>query len=502
MVERTIEEINAKIRDGSVNVVTAEEMTSLVQELGAEEAARQVDVVTTGTFGAMCSTGVFLNFGHSDPPIKMQRVWLNDVEAYTGIAAVDAYIGATQLSDTAGMDYGGSYVIEDLLAGKEVTLKATAYGTDCYPRKYVETQITLDDVNSATMVNPRNAYQRYNSATNGSGKTIYTYMGTLLPNCGNVTYSGAGVLSPLSNDPEYRTIGVGTRIFLGGAQGYVISEGTQHNPAGGFGTLAVTGDLKKMKQEFLRAATFYKYGTTMYVGLGIPIPILDADMAKFTAVGDADITTEIYDYSVPRRAKPAFRQVNYAELKSGAVELNGKEVRTSSLSSFYNARKVAFELKSWIRNGKFFLSAPAERISRTTVARPMKQTQALPLVKDVMVKNVATIKAGFSVDDAAKKIIKDKFNHLPVVDDEGRLIGIVTAWDVSKAVALSKRERLEPVMTKGVITVQPDDPVDLAARLLEKHNISALPVIDKEKKVIGIITGEGLSKLITRGVQQ
>lgn len=158
MVERTIEQINEKIRDGSVNVVTAEEMTSLVQELGVEEAARQVDVVTTGTFGAMCSTGVFLNFGHSDPPIKMQKVWLNDVEAYTGIAAVDAYIGATQLSDTRGMDYGGSYVIEDLIAGKEVTLKSTAYGTDCYPRKQVETQITLDDVNTATMVNPRNAY--------------------------------------------------------------------------------------------------------------------------------------------------------------------------------------------------------------------------------------------------------------------------------------------------------------------------------------------------------
>jgi Uncharacterized conserved protein len=432
----------------------------------------------------------------------MQKIWLNDVEAYTGVAAVDAYIGATQLSETAGMDYGGSHVIEDLISGKEVTLKSTAYGTDCYPRRQIETQITLDDLNQAIMVNPRNAYQRYNVATNGSNKTIHTYMGTLLPNCGNVTYSGAGVLSPLSNDPEYRTIGVGTRIFLGGAQGYVISEGTQHNPGSGFGTLAVTGDLKKMKREFLRAATFYKYGTTMYVGLGIPIPVLNDEVARFTAVSDADITTTVYDYSVPRRTKPAFREVNYAELKSGAIDLKGKEVKTSALSSFYNSRKVAFELKSWIKNGKFFLSAPAERLSRTTVARPMKQTRELPLVKDVMVRNVATITAGFSVDDAAKQIIKDKFNHLPVVDDGGHLVGIITAWDVSRAVALSKRDRLDPVMTRNVITVAPDDPVDVAARLLEQHNISALPVIDKEKKVIGIVTGEGLSKLLARGVPQ
>ncbi|HMK46664.1 MAG TPA: homocysteine biosynthesis protein, partial [Methanocella sp.] len=110
MALRTIEEINEKIKEGSVNVVTAEEMTSLVQEIGAESAARQVDVVTTGTFGAMCSTGVFLNFGHSDPPIKMQKVWINDVEAYTGVAAVDAYLGATQLSETRGMEYGGAHV--------------------------------------------------------------------------------------------------------------------------------------------------------------------------------------------------------------------------------------------------------------------------------------------------------------------------------------------------------------------------------------------------------
>lgn len=499
MVERTIEEINAKIKDGSVNVVTAEEMTALVGELGVSEAAKQVDVVTTGTFGAMCSTGVFLNFGHSDPPIKMQKVWLNDVEAYTGIAAVDAYIGATQLSETKGMDYGGSYVIEDLVSGKEVVLKATAYGTDCYPRKHVETSLTLDDINQAIMVNPRNAYQTYNAATNGSGKTIYTYMGTLLPHNGNVTYCGAGVLSPLSNDPEYLTIGVGTRIFLGGAQGYIVSSGTQHNPDSGFGTLMVTGDLKKMSREYLRAATFYRYGTTMYVGLGIPIPILNDKMAKYTAVSDADIKTTVYDYSVPRRSKPAYRTVTYEELKSGMIDINGKEVRTSSLSSFYYARKVAMELKSWIKKGEFFLSRPAESLTHVSMARPMKQTMEMPLVKDVMVRNVATIRLGFTVDDAAKKIIQDRFNHLPVVDDDNRLVGIVTAWDVSKAVALSRRDKLEPIMTRNVITVSPDDPVDVAVRLLEKHNISALPVIDHERKVIGIVTGEGLSKLIARG---
>jgi len=232
---RTYEEINQKIRDGDVVVVTAEEMVNLVRERGVEEAAKEVDVVTTGTFGAMCSSGAWLNFGHADPPIKMQRVWLNDVEAYAGVAAVDAFIGATQLSESRGFEYGGGHVIEDLVRGKEIELRATAYGTDCYPRKGIETTITIDDINQAVLCNPRNAYQRYNAATNSRDETIYTYMGTLLPNYGNVTFSGAGVLSPLHKDPNYETIGIGTRIFLGGAQGYIIREGTQHNPTKGFG---------------------------------------------------------------------------------------------------------------------------------------------------------------------------------------------------------------------------------------------------------------------------
>ena len=240
---KSLEEINERIRDGSVCVVTADEMTAIVAELGSEDAAREVDVVTTGTFGAMCSSGVWMNFGHSDPPIKMSQVWLNDVEAYTGVAAVDAFIGATQLSETRGLEYGGAHVIEDLVARKEVHMKAVGYATDCYPRRSVEAPISIADLNEATMLNPRNAYQRYNVATNSTDRVLYTYMGTLLPRFGNATYSGSGTLSPIYNDPDYETIGVGTRIFLCGAQGYVIGNGTQHDPANSFGTLMVCGDL-------------------------------------------------------------------------------------------------------------------------------------------------------------------------------------------------------------------------------------------------------------------
>jgi L-aspartate semialdehyde sulfurtransferase len=466
-----------------------------VGELGSEDAAREVDVVTTGTFGAMCSSGVWMNFGHSDPPIKMSQVWLNDVEAYTGVAAVDAFIGATQLSETRGLEYGGAHVIEDLVARKEVHMKAVGYATDCYPRRSVEAPISIVDLNEATMLNPRNAYQRYNVATNSTDRVLYTYMGTLLPRFGNATYSGSGTLSPIYNDPDYETIGVGTRIFLCGAQGYVVGNGTQHDPAHSFGTLMVCGDLKDMSTDYLRAAILHKYGTSLYVGIGIPIPVLNEGIARKTAISDADIKTTILDYGVGRRSRPELKTVSYGELKSGMIDLNGKEVRTSSMSSFFKAKEIATELAARIQKGAFELALPTARLPLQATQKPMKQLSAVPLVREVMLPSI-TVREAISVQEAAKIIVGKQVNHLPVISASNKLIGIVTAYDISKAVALNKGDSLKSIMTRRVVTATPDEPIDLAARRLERHDISALPVIDHTNSVIGIITSEDLSKLL------
>jgi len=492
---KTIEEINRKIKEGSVCVVTASEMKEIIDELGYKKASEEVDVVTTGTFGAMCSSGVFMNFGHSDPPIKMQRVWLNDVEAYTGIAAVDAYLGAAQLSETLGLEYGGAHVIEDLVRGKDVTLRAISYGTDCYPRKEIVTEISLDDLNQAIMVNPRNATQIYRAATNSSDQILRTYMGTLLPNFGNVTFSGVGEISPLVNDPEYRTIGIGTRIFLCGGVGYIIGEGTQHCPP--YGTLMVKGDLKKMSPDYMRAATIPGYGVTLFVGIGIPIPILDEEIARFTGVRDKDIMVEIVDFGVPRRVRPVVKRVSYEELKSGKVEINGEEVRVSPLSSEYMARKIMKELKKMIEKGEFYLTEPIERLPRESTLKPMRQREII-VVKTVMSKDVITISPETTVEEASRILIEKEINHIPVVDENKRLIGIVTSWDVAKAVAMRKIGKVSDIMTRRVITVFPDEPIDIAARRMEIYNISALPVIDSKRRVLGIVTSEDLSRLLAK----
>ncbi len=475
-------------------MVTATEMKELVRKKGVRAAANEVDIVTTGTMGAMCSSGAVINVGHSDPPMKIEKAWINDVEVCHPGAAVDLYIGATIMDTKRPFLYGGGHVIEDLVRGKEVELRATSYGTDCYPRTRLETTLTKDDLNQFYLLNFRNGYQKYNCATNGRDETIYTYMGKLLPHYGNATFSGAGCLNPLCNDPDYETIGVGSRIFLGGTQGYIVGEGTQHESSDGFGTLMVRGDAKKMNREFLRGAAFKNYGTTLYVGIGVPIPILNEGLAMKTAVVDEEIFTNIVDYGVPRRDRPKLRKISYKELKSGRAEVNGRTVKVSPLCSLSTALTIAETLKRWIEQSKFYLTKPVERLPRDTQVNPLKQTREVLFI-EALVRPAVTCREDDSVEVVAKKIIQQNVNHIVVVDEESRLLGIVTSWDITRAVANGKKG-LREIITRKVITASPQEPVEAASRRLAQHNISALPVIDDGRKVLGIITSEDLSKLV------
>ena len=379
---RTIEEINRRIKQGKAVVVTAEEMTEIVRQKGAERAAAEIDVVTTGTFSPMCSSGAIINFGHSKPTMKASKVWLNNVPAYAGLAAVDIYLGATEPAEDDPLNrvypgefkYGGGHVIHDLVAGKRITLRATAYGTDCYPNKELEKKVALDELPYAMLLNPRNGYQNYNCAVNLSDKMVYTYMGILKPRAGNANYATSGQLSPLMNDPYYRTIGLGTRIFLGGTQGYILGPGTQHNPharrgkngtpLGPAGTVMVMGDLKKMDPKWVSGVSMLGYGCSLAVGLGVPIPILNREMAEYTGVSDDELFTQIIDYGndYPTGEAPPLGYVSYGELKSGTMKFNGQEIPTVPLSSYVRAREIALILKGWIEKGEFLLSEPQETL--------------------------------------------------------------------------------------------------------------------------------------------
>ena len=398
---KTIAEINDKIKKGQAVVVTAEEVIDIAKKKGVAAAAKEIDVVTTGTFSPMCSSSVYMNVGHSTPRIKLGggKVYLNDVPAYTGIAAVDIILGATALPDDdpknkiypGDFKYGGGHVIEELAAGKDIRLVATSYGTDCYPRKKIETLININTINEAVLFNMRNAYQNYTVAVNVGNHMLYTYMGVLKPRMGNANYSTAGQLSPLLNDPLYKTIGIGTRIFLGGGTGYVAWQGTQFNPSVprtekgvpkcGAGTLAVIGDLKQMKSKWLVGTSFLGYGVTLTVGIGVPIPVLDEDILHYTLVTDADILAPVVDYAeaYPQHKPDILAEVSYAELKSGKITIAGKEIPTASLSSYPGAVEIANTLKQWIKKGDFLLTEPVAALPGPESGIKLKALEERPL---------------------------------------------------------------------------------------------------------------------------
>lgn len=376
---KTYQEINEKIAAGKAVVLTAEEVSKMADEFTPEEIAEKVDVVTTATFGPMCSSGAFINFGHPTPAMRMEKITLNGVEAYGGIAAVDAYIGATQESEK-NIKYGGAHVIEALIKGEDVELEASGKGTDCYPRKKIKTTINRETINEMVLHNPRNAYQNYPAATNSTSEKKYTYMGVLKPGYGNITYSTSGEFSPLLNDPELRTIGIGTRIFLAGAQGYVTWNGTQFRagsetnehgiPLLQSATLTVTGNMKDMNTEFIRAAYYEKYGVSMFIGIGIPIPILDADMAKRVSIKNIQIETYIRDYGAI--GNPILGKANYEELQSGKIVFDNKVIPSQPMSSLKKARQIAELLKAQIHKGEFFLTEAVQAFPIKTTLNTLK----------------------------------------------------------------------------------------------------------------------------------
>ena len=380
---KTIAEINARIKQGKAVVLNAAEMTEAVRRMGKTKAAREVDVVTTGTFSPMCSSGLLFNIGQQSPPaLRASSLSLNNVPACAGIAAVDAYLGATEPAADDPLNkvypgkfaYGGGHVIEDLVSGKPVRLNASSYGTDCYPNKGIEREITLAQLPFAQLLNPRNCYQNYNVAVNVTNRTIYTYLGPLRSNLRNANYATAGLLSPLFNDPYLRTIGLGTKIFLGGGIGWVLGAGTQHNPSpkrterglplSPAGTLMLRGELKGMKGRYLRGLSLIGYGCSLAVGVGIPIPVLDEDMAWFTGVGNEDILMPVKDYGfdAPNCDSRVLKHVTFEELMNGEIDILGKRVETVPLTSYAMSLEIADQLKTWIQRGEFTLTEAQEKI--------------------------------------------------------------------------------------------------------------------------------------------
>jgi len=365
---KTIDEINKKIEEGKAVVVTATEFKKMAEEESKKDIAKKVDVVTTATFSPMCSSGVFLNIGHTTPHMKMQDVTLDGVKAYGGIATVDIYLGATEESET-DPKYGGAHVIHKLIKGEKIKIKANGKPSDCYPGSKLDSEFTLDEINQAYFYNPRNCYQNYNAAYNSSDKTMYTYMGLLEPEGKTVNFAGSGEISPLLNDPYLRTIGLGTKLFFCGGTGYVTWEGTQFNngterdektglPIGPAATIAISAELRGLNPKYIKPVYIPGYGVSIYLSVAMGIPVIDEEMAASLSIKNEDIFTNVYDYASGNNVKKA----SYSQLINSELTINSKKVRCRTMSKIRESYEIMELLKAEILKGKFSLTEPVTPI--------------------------------------------------------------------------------------------------------------------------------------------
>lgn len=373
-MQRTYDEINEKIKTSKVEVLTAVEAKELIKEKGVDYFFNNVDVVIFASFEMNTNALLYLNFGQTDPLIYFLEAYINNVFAYPA-SPTDVALSCVEVSKD-NFQYGGAHVVEDLVKGKDVYLKAIGKNLEVFPNKEFETWFNLKKVNQARLLLNQVINQNNIVATNAGDKDINSHMGTLIAHLENSTFNSSSYLNPLVNDPYCKTIGTGSRIWIGGGSGYVIGYGSNHNPLqkrneygipiGPGITLSAIADLNSMNSKWVRGGFLKSFGPVLYVGVGVPIPILNKEIAEQIKITDDNIHTTIVDFSIPRRAKPTFGQCTYAELRTSTVIINKKPTLSAPMSSMAYAFEICDLLKSLILNKNFYLCKPIESINMNT----------------------------------------------------------------------------------------------------------------------------------------
>lgn len=128
-----------------------------------------------------------------------------------------------------------------------------------------------------------------------------------------------------------------------------------------------------------------------------------------------------------------------------------------------------------------------------SIAEQAKQVYMVKRAENGMIYDPITIQKGRTVSDALALMKEYKIGGIPVVDDEKRLVGIVTNRDLRFERNLSKP--VDEVMTKdNLVTTNQSTDLETAAEILQRHKIEKLPVIDKDGRLVGLVTYKDITK--------
>ena len=378
-MNRTFEEINEKIKAGKAQVLTAQEAKTLIKEKGVQDFANNVDVVTFASFEMHTNALIYLSFGQTDPLIYFSEVYINNVPAYP-CGPTDIALSCTA-SSKENPEYSGAHVLEDLIKKKDVHLKAFGENLEVFTNKEFETWFNLKNLNHGKLFLNQAIIQNNIVATNSGEKDINSPMGTLIGKLENSTFNSSSYLNPLINDPYTNLIGIGTKVWIAGASGVIVGHGSNHNPLqkrneygipiGPGITLSAIVNIETMNPKWIRGGFIKSYGPVLYIGVGIPIPVLNEETAKYISITDDKIHSTIVDFSIPRRTKPTFGQCTYSELRTSTVIINKKPTLSAPLSSMALAIEICNELKNAILKKNFLLSEKVLPIDLSTESKKL-----------------------------------------------------------------------------------------------------------------------------------
>ena len=298
---RTIAEINERIKSRDAVVLTAQEVSNKVTE-GEDLALKDVDVVTTATRAIMSGTYAVLSFPMAEAGtfVRAEKVWINGVPGGVGpcpnerLGIVDLMIYGTAHSKDRS-DYGGGHLFRELVEGKEVQVEVeTSEG------KSLTKALCLDDIPYAQILSTRNAFKNYVAFVNPRNAPLQTIFSALEfpPNLFCATVSGCGQLNPIKNDPLLETIGIGTRILLNGAEGFVMGTGTRSMASRP--NLLGLADMHQMSPEYM-GGFVTSAGPECIGAWAVPIPVLNESILENILLQDRDIALTIMDVNIRQK---------------------------------------------------------------------------------------------------------------------------------------------------------------------------------------------------------
>ena len=288
-------EILERIMQGEAVVITAQEVAELVLS-GESSRLSEVDVVTTATRAVMSGTYAVLSFPVAGPAsfLRAKRVWINGIAAQVGpcpnenLGVLDLVVLGTAHSQSRP-NYGGGHLFRDLVERKIVQVEVE---TD--DGRTLQAKVGLDEMPHARLFGTRHAFKNYSAFVNAgieSANTIFHSRG-FTPHCREATFSGCGQINPLKNDPLLESIGIGTRILMNGAEGFVLGTGTRSSKERP--NLSGFADMHKMAAEFMGGFAT-SAGPECICSWAVPIPVISKTILVEIARLDRDIALPVND---------------------------------------------------------------------------------------------------------------------------------------------------------------------------------------------------------------